>query len=67
MKEKVLMEIQRISLIETIFGEEVKSLDFRFINQSTYHGFSDEEVDCEINKEQAIELISELKRFFEIK
>lgn len=64
-QEKELMVIERIRLIQSDFGS-VKTLDFRFLNESYSYNSSSEDIDCEIEKEQAIELINHLKCHFNI-
>ena len=66
MEETELMEIGRITLTKTECGD-FKTVEFQFVNQSNYCLYSDEDVEVEITKEVAIELIENLKREFDIK
>lgn len=66
MKETELMQIERITLTKTECGD-FKTVEFQFVNQSNYCLYSDEDVEVEITKEIAIELIENLKRELDIK
>jgi len=66
MKENTLIKIGGISLVETVYGEHNKDLDFQWINESNYCMFSDEDREASISRETAIELINQLKGHFSI-
>lgn len=66
MTETELFEIERIRLVKTEYEGGHKTLEFQFTNQSTYCMFPDEEVECEITKEEAVKLIDILKAEFDL-
>ena len=66
MKENLLVEVGDIDLIETVYGNSMKEIEFRWINQSNYCMHSDEEKYAEISRELAIKLIKALTSSFDI-
>ena len=70
MKEVELMQIERITLTKTEYENdlegEFKTVEFQFVNTSNYCLYDDEDVECTITEDVAIELVENLQREFNI-
>lgn len=66
MKELVVMEIGRLSVSVTEYGEQYKTIGFKWV-ESMPPPYTDNDVEVEIDEDAAAELINTLKLHFSIK
>ena len=66
MYENKLIEIGQISLVETVYSEDIKELEFQWINESNYCVYPDEDREVSVSREHAIELVAALTKHYQL-